>query len=63
MYVEDVDTALAQASAQTDGPAAELAVDPTRGDRCGSLTDSVGIVWRVASHVEDVSDPQLAKTP
>ena len=60
LYVDDVDAAFAQAVAA--GATSEMEPqDMFWGDRFGSLTDPFGHHWSLATHVEDLSDEEIAK--
>ncbi|MFE5326851.1 VOC family protein [Embleya sp. NPDC056575] len=60
VYVEDVDAVFADALAKG---ARELRAvkDEFYGDRTGGFEDPFGHHWNVASHVEDVSEQEMAK--
>ncbi|MFI1584608.1 VOC family protein [Embleya sp. NPDC020630] len=60
VYVEDVDAVFADALAKG---ARELRAvkDEFYGDRTGRFEDPFGHRWSVASHVEDVSEHEMAK--
>ncbi|WP_439680984.1 VOC family protein [Embleya sp. MST-111070] len=60
VYVEDVDAVFADALAKG---ARELRAvkDEFYGDRTGQFEDPFGHRWSVASHVEDVSEQEMAK--
>ncbi|GCE00613.1 VOC family protein [Embleya hyalina] len=60
VYVEDVDSVFARALAKG---ARELRAvkDEFYGDRTGQFEDPFGHRWSVASHVEDVSEQEMAK--
>ena len=60
IYVEDVDRVFRQALAQG---ATQLrpVVDQFYGDRSGTLSDPFGHVWSIATHVEDVSEEEIAR--
>ena len=59
MYVEDVDKAFQQAVEAGCTPL--FPVDNMFwGDRMGKLTDPYGYQWAVATHVEDVSEEEMA---
>ena len=59
-YVEDVDSVF---KAAIDKGAKEVSAvqDQFYGDRSGSFEDPWGHIWWVASHVEDVSEEEMAK--
>ncbi len=60
LYVEDVDTVFNQAIAA--GAKVERPVkDQFYGDRSGGVTDPFGLVWHIATHVEDVAPEELRK--
>jgi PhnB protein len=59
VYVEDVDSVFARATesgAQTLRPVE----DQFYGDRLGSFEDPFGHHWNVATHVEDISEEEMA---
>ncbi|UTW13183.1 VOC family protein [Marinobacterium rhizophilum] len=60
LYVEDVDARFAQAIA---AGATELSPvkDQFYGDRLGSLKDPYGHVWFLSTHIEDLSEAQIAE--
>ncbi len=58
VYIEDVDAAQTkakQAGLQETSPVQDM----FWGDRLGSLKDSFGIQWTLATHVRDVSEKEL----
>jgi PhnB protein len=60
IYVENVDKTAAQATAagiKTERPVA----DQFYGDRSGNFIDPFGHRWTIATHVEDVSEEELAR--
>ncbi len=58
LYVDDVDSAFAQAIAA--GAVEERpVVDQFYGDRGGSLCDPFGHRWTIATHTEDVSEDEM----
>ena len=60
VYVEDVDTQFKRAidfGAKVKQPVK----DQFYGDRSGTLEDPFGHVWTIATHVEDVSEDEIAK--
>jgi PhnB protein len=59
VYVEDVDAAFARA---VDAGATALSEpqDMFWGDRWGSVMDPFGHIWELATHVEDVSEEDMA---
>ena len=60
LYVADVDAVFARAIA---AGATELrpVADQFYGDRSGMLRDPFGHVWSLASHIEDVSQEEMAR--
>ncbi|WP_329275820.1 VOC family protein [Streptomyces sp. NBC_00691] len=60
VYVSDVDAVFARALAQG---AKELSAvkDEFYGDRTGRFEDPFGHRWNVASHIEDVSEEEMAE--
>jgi PhnB protein len=60
VYVEDVDSCFTRAldNGATENRKLE---DQFYGDRSGSFTDPFGHIWYVATHIEDVSDEEMAK--
>ena len=60
VYVPDVDTTM---SSCLRGGARELApvMDMFWGDRVGKIQDPFGHVWIIATHVEDVSEAEVAE--
>ena len=60
MYVEDVDEVVQQAV--DAGAKVSMAVeDQFWGDRFGTVTDPFGHEWLLATHVEDLSDEEIAE--
>jgi PhnB protein len=60
MYVEDVDEVVQQAV--DAGATITMAVaDQFWGDRFGTVTDPFGHEWLLATHVEDLSDEEIAE--
>ena len=60
VYVEDVDDCYQRAL--DAGATAERKVENQfYGDRAGSFTDPFGHIWHIASHVEDVSEEEMAR--
>ena len=59
-YVEDVDDAFRRA---LDNGAKQVRPVENQfyGDRSGSFEDPFGHVWYIATHVEDISDEEMAK--
>jgi PhnB protein len=60
MYVNDADATFEQAQKAGATVVAELE-DMFWGDRFGSLADPFGHVWSVATHVEDLSEEEIAE--
>jgi PhnB protein len=60
MYVEDVDAVVRQAVDAGATVSMEVA-DQFWGDRFGTITDPFGHVWSIATHVEDLSDEEIAE--
>jgi PhnB protein len=62
LYVEDVDAAYKQALDAGAKPDKNGEVkDQFYGDRSGSLIDPFGHKWTIATHIEDVSFPEMEK--
>lgn len=60
LYIEDVDGRVAQAVAA--GATVKRAVqDQFYGDRSGTIEDPFGHVWHLATHTEDVPEPELRR--
>ncbi|MDX3773519.1 VOC family protein [Chromatiaceae bacterium AAb-1] len=60
VYVPDVDAFIARAT--TAGATLTMAVaDQFYGDRSGCLTDPFGHRWMISTHIEDVSEQEMAK--
>jgi PhnB protein len=60
LYVEDVDTVFNQAIAA--GAKVERPVkDQFYGDRSGGVKDPFGLVWHIATHIEDVAPEEMQK--
>jgi PhnB protein len=60
LYLPDVDAAFAKA--KNAGLTEKMApADMFWGDRVGTLTDSFGQIWTIATHVRDVSKDELEK--
>ena len=57
-YVPDVDTVFARALA-AGGKEVKPLQNQFYGDRSGTLTDPIGHVWTVATHVEDVAPDEM----
>lgn len=60
VYVEDVDKVYPQAIAQGATEVRPLQ-NQFYGDRSGTLTDPYGLVWTVATHVEDVPGDEMER--
>jgi len=60
LYMKDVDTAVARASA-AGAKVVRPVQDQFYGDRTGSLEDPFGHVWHVATHKEDLSMAELKR--
>ena len=60
IYVDDVDKIYPQAIA-AGGKEVRPLQNQFYGDRSGTLTDPFGHVWTISTHVEDVSEEELAK--
>lgn len=60
IYVEDVDATVKEAVAHGATIASEVK-DEFYGDRVGMVVDPFGHSWHVASHIEDVSEEEMAK--
>jgi PhnB protein len=60
LYVEDCDAAFKKAVA-AGGKSMQEPKTMFYGDRSGAVTDESGNQWWVATHVEDVSEEELAK--
>lgn len=60
VYVEDVDATVDKAVSK-GATLTRPVSDEFYGDRVGNITDPFGHVWHVASHVEDVSEAEMAK--
>lgn len=58
LYVEDVDSAFAQAIA-AGGKVISEVKDQFYGDRTGTLKDPYGHLWFLATHKEDLSQEQI----
>jgi PhnB protein len=59
LYVNDVDATYKQAI-RAGGTSIMEPVDMFYGDRSGAVSDPVGIQWWIATHIEDVSDEEVA---
>ncbi|MGH7779614.1 MAG: VOC family protein [Candidatus Binataceae bacterium] len=60
LYVDDVDTVYARAVA-AGAKSVEAPIDKPYGDRGAWVIDQCGITWFIASHIEDVSDHEIAQ--
>ena len=60
VYVEDVDSQFKRA-VDAGAKVKQPVKDQFYGDRSGTLEDPFGHVWTIATHVEDVSEDELAK--
>ncbi|HET7531003.1 MAG TPA: VOC family protein [Mycobacteriales bacterium] len=60
LYVEDVDDCFRRA-VEAGATADRKVEDQFYGDRAGGFTDPFGHVWHIATHVEDVSEEEMAK--
>ncbi len=60
LYVEDVDAAYRKAIAAGATSEREPA-DQMYGDRSAGVKDSFGTTWWLATHIEDVSDAEIAR--
>lgn len=60
VYVADVDKIYAQAIA-AGGKELRPLQNQFYGDRSGTLSDPFGHMWTISSHVEDVSEEEMAK--
>lgn len=60
LYVEDADAVFKRALA-AGGKQLLPMQDQFYGDRSGGITDPYGHVWYIATHVEDVSEEEMAK--
>lgn len=60
VYVDDVDKIYPQAIA-VGGKEMRPLQNQFYGDRSGTLTDPFGHVWTISTHVEDISEEELAK--
>jgi PhnB protein len=59
-YVDDADAVFDQAM-RAGGNQVAKPEDQFFGDRAGAVKDPAGNVWWIATHIEDVSDEELAK--
>ena len=60
IYVDDVDTIYPRAIA-AGGKEMRPLQNQFYGDRSGTLTDPFGHVWTISTHVEDLSEEEVAK--
>ncbi|MCY3757700.1 MAG: VOC family protein [Acidobacteria bacterium] len=60
VYVDDVDKIYSQAIA-AGGKEVRPLQNQFYGDRSGTLADPCGHVWTISTHVEDVSEEEMAK--
>jgi PhnB protein len=60
LYVDDVD-AVVKRAVDAGGKLTRPVEDQFYGDRTGGLTDPFGHIWFVMTHVEDVSNEEMAK--
>ena len=60
VYVDDVDKIYPRAIA-AGGKEMRPLQNQFYGDRSGTLTDPFGHMWTISSHVEDVSEEEMAK--
>jgi PhnB protein len=60
MYVEDVDGIFEQAQKAGATVVSELQ-DMFWGDRFGTVSDPFGHVWSLATHIEDLSEEEMAE--
>ena len=60
IYVDDVDKIYPQAIA-AGGKEMRPLQNQFYGDRSGTLTDPFGHVWTISTHVEDLSEEEVAK--
>lgn len=60
LYVEDCD-AMFQRAIDAGATSARELKDEFYGDRMGGVRDAFGNQWYLATHVEDVSDDEMAK--
>ncbi|HTI48704.1 MAG TPA: VOC family protein [Casimicrobiaceae bacterium] len=59
-YVPDVDRAFERAIA-AGGTVHRAVQDQFYGDRSGTLTDPFGILWTLATHIEDVTEEEVKR--
>jgi PhnB protein len=60
LYVEDVDAVVKQAVDSGATITMEVA-DQFWGDRFGTVTDPFGHLWSIATHVEDLTEEEIAE--
>jgi PhnB protein len=60
IYVDDVDSVVKKA-VDAGATMTRPVKDEFYGDRAGGLTDPFGHLWHVMTHVEDVSEEEMAK--
>ena len=60
LYVEDVDTVVKKAT-DAGGTLTMPVEDMFWGDRFGQVTDPFGHNWQIATHVEDLTEEQMAE--
>ena len=61
LYVGDVDAVVARAAA-AGATVTRPVEDQFYGDRSGSVTDPFGHVWHIATHIEEVSPDEIARS-
>jgi PhnB protein len=60
VYVPDVD-AIAKQAVAAGAKETRPVENKFYGDRAGSFEDPFGLEWHIATHVEDISDEEMAK--
>lgn len=60
LYLPDVDAAFARA-VSAGAKAFKPVMDQFYGDRSGTVVDPFGHVWTLATHIEDVSIPEMQR--
>ena len=60
LYVEDVDATYQRALAAGATSVREVA-DQFYGDRSGAVQDASGMQWYISTHIEDVTDEEMAR--
>ena len=60
LYIADVDAVMARAVA-AGGTVRTPVEDKFYGDRMGGLVDPFGHVWYVSTHIEDVTEAEIAR--